>query len=262
MQPVQSAQEPAPLVSELLYPAAPVTLKRAVAAEQAGTWTGAPLRKWNWWFLDAFIMVFAWFTFAVIAVSIVGTPDNASWAILPLQILPWLGLAGWPILLAYRWGNGPKIDFGIRWAWSDIGWGVLYGMLSLFVASVIGYITSQLVGEFSSAAGDAGEEMSANKPLLIVFVLCIAVGAPIVEEIAFRGLVFSSLAKFNLWPLVTVILSALAFSLFHFEPVRLGLLLGVGIVLGLARWHTGSLTTSIVAHMCNNLPGALFLLFL
>ena len=39
------------------------------------------------------------------------------------------------------------------------------------------------------------------------------------------------------------------------------LLLGIGLVLGFARWHTGSVTTTIVAHMMNNLPGALFLLF-
>ena len=58
-----------------------------------------------------------------------------------------------------------------------------------------------------------------------------------------------------------MIISAVVFSVFHLEPVRMILLLGIGLVLGFARWHTGSVTTTIVAHMMNNLPGALFLLF-
>jgi membrane protease YdiL (CAAX protease family) len=240
-----------------LYPAAPATLTAAVSAEMAGT--GKPVRGWNWYFGDALIMFAAWIVFAFVAVAIVGT-NETSWSLVVLQLLPWLGLAGVPCLLAWQLGNGPRIDLGLRWKWSDIGWGVLYGILSLIVASILGYITAQFAGDFSSAAGELGAGLASNKPLLIVFVLMIAIGAPIVEEIAFRGQVFNSIAKFKVWPIVTVLLSATCFALFHFEAVRILLLLGVGIVLGLARWHTGSLTTSIVAHMCNNLPGALFLL--
>jgi membrane protease YdiL (CAAX protease family) len=257
MPPVQSASEP---VSELLYPAAPITLREAVAQEQAGTWTKRPLRGFNWWFGDAGLMIFLWLVLAVLTVGIVGVPESDSWLIIVAQLVPWLALAGFPIALTMMFGNGPRIDLGLRFKWSDIGWGLVYGGLSLGVAIVIGIITTQVAGEFNSAAGEVGEELKSNPAVLIVFALLIAFGAPIVEEIAFRGLVFNSLAKFNMWPLMTIFISAFIFASFHFELVRFALLFGIGIVLGLARWHTGSTTTAIVAHMCNNIPGALFLL--
>lgn len=257
MPPVQSASEP---VSDLLYPAAPVTLRDAVAAEQAGVWAGKPLRSYNWWFGDAGIMIVLWLVLAVFAFSVVGTPSSDSWAIIFVQLVPWLALAGWPILISKWVGNGPVIDLGLRLRWSDIGWGLLYGIASLVVAIIIGIITTQVAGDFNSAAGEVGEELKSNPAVLIVFALLVGFGAPIVEEIAFRGLIFNSLAKFRMWPLLTVFLSALIFALFHFEGVRIALLFGIGIVLGLARWHTGSTTTAIVAHMCNNIPGAAFLL--
>lgn len=267
MPPVQSAQEIkfgyGKIESELLYPAAPITLIKAVAEEQAGLRVGKkPLRKFNWWFGDVMLMGFAWIVFGIIAIAIVGShADQTSWAVIVLQVVPWFGLAGWPLLLTTLAGNGPRIDLGLRWSWRDVGWGFLYGILALIVASVLGYITTQIAGDFDSAAGEVGQGLSSNLPLAIVFALCVCVGAPIVEEIAFRGLVFTSLAKFNMWPVLTVIFSAAVFSGFHFEPVRFFLLFGVGVVLGCARWHTGSITTSIVAHATNNLPGALFLLF-
>ncbi len=257
MPPVQSAPE---VVSDLLYPAAPITLREAVASEQAGTWTKRPLRGFNWWFGDALLMIFLWLVLAVLTVGIVGVPESDSWLIIVAQVIPWLALAGFPIALTMLIGNGPRIDLGLRFKWSDIGWGLVYGALALFVAIIIGIITTQIAGEFSSAAGDVGEELKSNPAVLIIFAILLGIGAPIVEEIAFRGLIFNSLAKFNMWPILTVFFSALVFAGFHFEPVRFALLFGIGIVLGLARWHTGSTTTSIVAHMCNNIPGALFLL--
>ncbi|MFT6565242.1 MAG: membrane protease YdiL (CAAX protease family) [Actinomycetes bacterium] len=257
MPPVQSASEP---VSELLYPAAAITLRNAVAQEEAGTWTKRPLRGFNWWLGDALLMIFLWLVLAVLTVGVIGIPESGSWLTIVALLVPWIALAGFPIALTMIIGNGPRIDFGLRVKWSDIGWGLLYGGLSLLVAVIIGIITTQVAGDFNSAAGELGEELKTNPAVLICFAILVGIGAPIVEEIAFRGLVFNSLAKFKMWPLLTVFFSAAIFALFHFEAVRIPLLFGIGIVLGLARWHTGSTTTAIVAHMCNNIPGALYLL--
>ena len=56
---------------------------------------------------------------------------------------------------------------------------------------------------------------------------------------------------------LSIAIPALVFSLMHFEPKRILLLFGVGCVFGLARWQSKSLTTAVVAHMMNNLPGAI-----
>ncbi len=247
-----------------VYPAAPITLIDAFAAEQAGT--GQQVRMFNWKFGDVAIMFALWFFFAIVSSVLIVASANAPAMVRGVVIvlalmLPWLGLAGWPMLLTVLVGNGPRIDLGLRWSWRDIGWGAIYGCLTLIVAVVLGALTTALFGDFDSAAGDLGRDLASNKPVLIAFVITVAIGAPIVEEIAFRGLVFTSLAKFRMMPWLTVVLSSLIFAAFHLEPVRMIMLFGIGAVLAVARWRTGSLTTSITAHMINNFPGALTLLF-
>ncbi|MGI9197125.1 MAG: CPBP family intramembrane glutamic endopeptidase, partial [Candidatus Nanopelagicales bacterium] len=85
-------------------------------------------------------------------------------------------------------------------------------------------------------------------------------GAPLVEEIAFRGLGYNAIAKKGLRSGWVIVITTLAFSLFHLEPVRIPILLASGAILGILRWRTRSLGASIVAHAINNLPGAALLL--
>ena len=167
-------------------------------------------------------------------------------------------LAGWPIVATRMRGNGPVIDLGLRLTWRDAGIGVIGGIVSLAVAGVLAALTSAIVGDFTSSAGDAATELSesAGRPVIIVFAFMLAFGAPLVEEIAFRGLVYAGLRKHGFAPWITIVISAVVFSLFHFEPTRILVVAGVGLVLGFLRWRTGAMGASIVAHCVNNLPAA------
>ncbi|MGV1036742.1 MAG: CPBP family intramembrane glutamic endopeptidase [Candidatus Nanopelagicales bacterium] len=254
------------LTDPLLYPAAPITLVDAVAAMRAGT--GMPVKAATWGLGDVGIVFAGWLTLSLAAgIALVAVPKDATSAVTGLAtvlavMLPWLALAGWPLLVTKMRGNGPRIDLGLRWSWRDVGWGVLYGIAAFITAILLGMVTNLIFGNFDSAAGELGKDLSQNAIILILFSLTVSFGAPIVEEIFFRGLTFGALAKRGLAPWLTVLLSALVFGLFHLEPVRILVLTGIGLVLGLARWHTGSTTTAIVAHMINNLPGAIGLLLL
>jgi hypothetical protein len=57
---------------------------------------------------------------------------------------------------------------------------------------------------------------------------------------------------------VALIASALIFGAIHLQPAGLPILSTLGVVLGLAVRHTGSLRTPILVHACWN--GGLFLL--
>ena len=96
--------------------------------------------------------------------------------------------------------------------------------------------------------------------MLVVFALLALIGAPIVEEIAFRGMLFGSLTKSHFTPLMASLISSGVFALFHFEPKRFLVLFVVGAVLGEARRRSGSTLASVVAHAINNAPGVLSLL--
>jgi membrane protease YdiL (CAAX protease family) len=234
------------------YPGCPVTV---ILAEESGR----PLRSPRWGLWDAWIMLGG--AIALVAlVTLVLSAVDAPLAVLLLvgTLVPWLALAGWP-LLATRWrGNGPVIDLGIRLTWRDVGLGLVGGVISLAVAAALAGLSTLLFGEFTSSAGDVAAELTeaAGRPVVVLFAFMLAFGAPVVEELAFRGLIFAGLRKHGFGPVVTITLSALVFALFHLEPARILVVGGVGLVLGVLRWRTGSLGAGIVAHCVNNLPAA------
>lgn len=237
------------------YPGCPVTV---TAAESAGI----PLVAPRWGIPDAVITI----ALSILLAIIVGGAALALQAPLGVAVIagivgPWIGLAGWP-LLATRWrGNGPRIDLGLRLTWSDVGLGVAVGLAGLVLAGVIALITQGVAGDFTSAAGEIALELQAEGTgAMFAFAVAIMVGAPIVEEIAFRGMVFNSLRKRGLGVVWTILISAIVFAAFHFEPIRFFILLPIGVLYGWLRWRTGSLGAPIVAHMVNNGPAAVVLL--
>lgn len=208
---------------------------------------------------------------AAIAAVVIGTAAggvlfavDAPTAIVVLvgTTLPWLALAGWPLIATARRGNGPRIDLGLRLTWADTGWGVMTGVAGLLLAGIAALITRLFEPELSSAAGEAAAELqeSSGRLAIMVFALMVMVGAPVVEELFFRGLFFSALRKRGVGAVLTIIITGVVFAGFHFEPTRFLVLLPTGILLGWVRWRTGSTGAAMVAHGVVNAPGAIVLL--
>ncbi len=79
----------------------------------------------------------------------------------------------------------------------------------------------------------------------------IAVAAPLVEELLFRGLLQNALGKYvPVWG--AIILSSFLFSLVHLQPYAIPGLMSLGIAFGYLYHRTGSLRTNIILHMANN----------
>jgi membrane protease YdiL (CAAX protease family) len=77
------------------------------------------------------------------------------------------------------------------------------------------------------------------------------VGAPVAEELLFRGYVFGGLARrWGFWP--AALLSGAIFSANHLDPGSFLPFWGVGVLLAWLFWRTGSLWASIVMHLCFN----------
>jgi membrane protease YdiL (CAAX protease family) len=180
------------------------------------------------------------------------------WGLIIAFSAPWLVMAGWPIIATSIKGNGPKIDLGLITSRSHLRLGFLAGLASLAIASLMAVIVTRFTGPLSSTAGDVGLNQSGI--VLVIFVLMAMFGAPIVEEIAFRGMLYGALAKARINEHLVVIITALVFALFHFEPKRFIILFAIGIILGEVRRRTGSTSAAIVAHVVNNTPAALFIL--
>lgn len=238
------------------YPGCPVTVTEALAA-------GRELRPPRWGLWDP--------VWAAIAAVAIGVGAGALLMLLDAPIvvqilvgttLPWLALGGWPLLVTAWRGNGARIDLGLRLTWPDTGWGVLAGVAGLFTAGIAALVSRLFVPDLASAAGQAADELasSSGKGSLVAFALIVMVGAPIVEELFFRGLLFSALRKRGVGTVLTIILTAVVFAGFHFEPTRFLVLLPTGLLLGWVRWKTGSTGSAMVAHGVVNAPGAIVLL--
>ncbi len=226
----------------------------------------APAPRWG--FGDvAITLVGTIFLGVVVAVATQPLRDRGGyaygWSIVALLLLPWLALGGWPLYVSRTKGRGPRLDFGLALTWRDFGVGVLGGFVALVLATFVATITERVIGHgFDSAVGDLALSMKKGSAPLVALALCTAFGAPVVEELAFRGLVYGSFRRLGASVAVSVVSTAAVFAVFHLEGVRLPLLFTIGLVLGTVRAVTGSTAASMVSHMVVNIPGAIGILLL
>ncbi|MBC7555950.1 MAG: CPBP family intramembrane metalloprotease [Chryseobacterium sp.] len=92
-------------------------------------------------------------------------------------------------------------------------------------------------------------------------VIMVAVFAPLLEEILFRGIILKAMLNKGINPKKAIFFSALIFGAVHGYPWQfLGAFL-LGLVLGLVYWKTKSLLMSILLHSFNNFIAAMLIIF-
>lgn len=96
---------------------------------------------------------------------------------------------------------------------------------------------------------------------VVLLVLVVVVGAPIVEELVYRGLVQRSLSR-TTGAASGLLLASILFSLIHFSPVEYPGLFVAGLVFGLGTAVTGRLGPAIVTHAAFNAAGLVMVLWL
>jgi len=80
----------------------------------------------------------------------------------------------------------------------------------------------------------------------------VAVVAPVVEELIFRGLILHGLRR-NYNAFTAVVISALLFALFHLNPWQFPATFVLGLLLGWIMIRTRSILLAIIGHAINNL---------
>ncbi len=96
-------------------------------------------------------------------------------------------------------------------------------------------------------------------PLLVAgSFLMICVGAPLSEEIVFRGAIFGGLLRWGFWP--AALISGFLFSAVHLDPGSLIPYWLVGIGLAWLYWSRGSLWDAIICHGMFNFTSYLLLI--
>ena len=187
-------------------------------------------------------------------------PDNTDdlslgWVALG-QVGLWAGLLGVPLVVARRKGNGAVRDFGIRVEWRDTWLGSLAGLATQFVLVPLLYIPIFTIFDVSSEKLEEparGLTDRATDPLgVVLLVLIVGIGAPIIEEIFYRGLLQRALTnRFGVWP--GIVGSALLFGGSHFQLLQLPALVVLGVILAYLTHRYGRLGPAIFAHIAFNM---------
>jgi len=193
-----------------------------------------------------------------------GRPQQVPAVVIASLVGLWVGLLGAALVTSRAWGSGRlSRDFGLRLRpWPDLPIGVAAGLGSQFVLVPAVYIPLRpsfphLNRVLSHPALSlTGHARGAGFAVLAVFIV---LGAPVVEELFFRGLLLRSLdrslAVAGRWagPAVAVVATAAAFGLAHGEGLIIALGLGVfGLVLGVLAEAFHRLGPGIVAHATFN----------
>jgi membrane protease YdiL (CAAX protease family) len=140
-------------------------------------------------------------------------------------------------------GRSAPAALGLRAStWRPVALGAL-GTIALSLAvSQIG-----IEPEGVKQAIDAARQPGGFLKSLVVLALL----APLVEELIFRGLVYGWVA--GRWGTISGwLVSSLAFAAAHYEPAHIVLVLPLGLLFGWLRRRTDSLLPSLASHIVNN----------
>jgi len=163
----------------------------------------------------------------------------------------WVGLLGSAVWASRRRGTGSmRRDFGISITWGDLGLGLLGGIGVQSIVSLMYLPFSELNSELSRPARSLAEQAPDRAGLLALSAL-VVIGAPLVEEIYFRGVLMGALKR--LGSAIAVLVSAVAFAFVHFgQLLAMPAFVVLGVVLGLLALGRKRLGPAIVTHATFN----------
>ena len=180
------------------------------------------------------------------------------------QVGLWLGLLGVPLLATRRKGNGVITDLGLRGRWEDAWKGGLIGVAVQF--PLLPMLYAPILALFDKSSRDLegpARELTdrATDPVgVVLLILIVGVGAPIIEEIFYRGLLQGSLLKRGIPVGTAILLTNIVFGLSHLQVLQLPGLAVAGVVFSVLAYRARRLGPAIAAHVGFNMATVVALL--
>lgn len=213
----------------------------------------------------------AWVAGSIVAAPLlIAATDADSGADLTIPQLFVVVLAAWVVFLvalsvaSRRFGTGDLVtDYAVRFRPIDLV-GVPVGVITQLALIPLLYAPLRALwpDTFSSErleerAQDLADRATGFSTVLLVVI--VVVGAPVVEELVYRGLLQRSMASVvGAWPALAM--TALWFSLIHFSPVEYPGLFLAGLVFGTGVVITNRIGPAIVTHAAFNATGIIMVL--
>lgn len=184
--------------------------------------------------------------------AVTGADVESLGALAAGQVGLWLGLFGWPLVATRAKGSGSLVaDFGLRARPGD-AIGLVVGIVCQLIVIPVLYLLVQLfTGDLDVEAPARELADRAHGAGFVVLAVLVVFGAPVVEELFFRGLLLRA-AEHRFGTRWALAISSVAFAASHFQLVQLPGLALVGLIFGILVVRTGRLGPGIAAHVAFN----------
>ncbi len=194
------------------------------------------------------------------AVASSGRADLSDpWLLLTSQTALWIGFVGAVVVASRKNGSSSlAADYGLSWPrLSDLGLGLGGGAIGRMIPTLLALLLA-LAGGLSNAGARTAPTILGARPRgdlgwAVVVVLAV-VGAPLVEELLFRGLIQGAFTR-RTGAVPAIFITALIFSFAHIfneGPAAPLLIFPSGVILGYLRYRTGRLAAGMIAHATFN----------
>lgn len=191
-----------------------------------------------------------------------GAVDTPVWVTLLAALALWIPIVIGLREISERFGLGSfSEDYGLSFRPLDLV-GVPIGVLTQLVLVRLVYWPLESWFPHTFTVADREENArtlydSANGAWLVALVIIVVVGAPLVEELLYRGLLQGAFVR-RVNDVLAVVVVAGWFALIHFRPVEYPGLFVVGLVLGTCALVTRRIGLGIVAHAAFNATGLIW----
>lgn len=183
-------------------------------------------------------------------------PLAAIIGLLPMSVL--VAAISWKV--AGIAGGDPRLVLNLRWPdFTAFGWlavvaGFMLGVMVLFAVVVA------IVMAFGGEPPEAGlventvAGISRDPAALFLVVPALVIGAPVAEELLFRGQIYTALAQSRVGFPGATMLTAAGWSVLHFSGsyLQVGMIFVMGLLLGWLLYRFGSLLVCIACHAAWN----------
>lgn len=221
------------------------------------------------------IVVFVWIASylvaSIVAAVVVGSAGygDTKTADQPLWLIGLTSLALWvPMLFALLWVSGRygsgkfQSDYALRFKPKDLI-GVPIGIASqLILVPIVTWPFTQIWPDSFSTekveqrARDLYDTASGG--WIVLLVVIVVFGAPLVEELMYRGFIQRATSK-QLGVRASVIVTAVWFTLVHMQPVEFPGLFCFALILGFLTLQKGTIGSAVWAHIAFNATGLLLI---
>ena len=200
---------------------------------------------------------------AVVAVAIgrMDAPPSLAAELLLSSLALWVGLVGAVVVVSRRRGTGSIVrDFELRFRWSDVGFGLAAALVGRLIAGV-SLLPLPLIDRDFEGANDRTllEDAATGGWSWVALIVVACIGAPIVEELFFRGLLQNRLVeRYGLGvglPIASVLFGAAHLVGWEGFPTIVNawaVTFGGGLVLGAVYHYARRLGPAMVGHALFN----------